>query len=398
MFDAVSATNLSEDNIKNAQIFHQVQKLLILNEVPELLSVVDNWSKNASLSENREILRFLAHLVLMLKRLDSVAGSTKGLQCVARYCQYLMETNHVQQVAWYVSQLTMDNQVELYSQFLAHLGHDADKRLALSLAIENSLPIQQILSQVVVKIHDEENDDNLQRKIDALDWLLYDSNQIDEALERANLLMRKLKATGSDEFAMQTFEKIPNNAADTLVQNFEDVDLPVKQGLILKEYMSWSAYFSAKAAFDRWWQHYNKDKPKKPVSDSDGQHLTKQVTLEKQTKQYQINLEQWKVTQEALAKEAQEKIMAVLTFTDGWMGQPEDDEALNYLRKLCIPEFVLLLHTVLHTTQQFKDAMGVADIVADENYGLYECFHRENMRMFLNKIKQSAVCNLEQNE
>ena len=47
------------------------------------------------------------------------------------------------------------------------------------------------------------------------------------------------------------------------------------------------------------------------------QHLTKQVTLEKQTMQYNINLEQWKATQEALAQESHDKLMAVLKFSEG---------------------------------------------------------------------------------
>ena len=217
-----------------------------------------------------------------------------------------------------------------------------------------------------------------------------------ERSQRANLLMRKLKATGKDEFAQLTFDRIPSNATETISKIYED-DLPAKIDLILKEYLSWAAYFSAKTSFDRWFQHYNKEKPKMPAS-SDSTHLTKMVTLEKQTKQYHINMEQWKVTQNALSKEAQDKLMAVLTFSDGWMGQPENDEALVYLRKLCIPEFVLLLHTVLHSTQKFKMAMALADVVADETYGLYECFHKDNMRMFLNKIKQSAVLQLEQPE
>ena len=79
-----------------------------------------------------------------------------GLVCVRRYCEFLMEADHVQQVAWYVSQLRNEDQIDLYSQFLSTLKHEADKRLALSLAVENSLPVQDILSQVVKRIHDNE--------------------------------------------------------------------------------------------------------------------------------------------------------------------------------------------------------------------------------------------------
>lgn len=119
-----------------------------------------------------------------------------------------METHHIQQLAWYVSQLLDQDQIELYAQFLETLKHDADKRLALSLAVENGLPVADILSQVVKRIHSEPSLDDeeaeiklISHKIEALDWLLYDPKQMDEAVERANLLIRNLKATNKDEAA-----------------------------------------------------------------------------------------------------------------------------------------------------------------------------------------------------
>ena len=145
-----------EDNLKGAKIFHEVQKLLIINDIPNVLNVVDEWSKSATLNEN-EILRFFAHMVIMLKRLDKTSASGfQGLVCVRRYCEFLMESDHVQQVAWYVSQLRTNDQIDLYSKFLSTLKHEADKRLALSLAVENGLPVQDILSHVVKRIHDNE--------------------------------------------------------------------------------------------------------------------------------------------------------------------------------------------------------------------------------------------------
>ena len=54
--------------------------------------------------------------------------------------------------------------------------------------------------------------------------------------------LRKFKATGKDELALSAFEKIPSNAPDSLNKVFES--LSNKQNLILKEYLSWSAYFS----------------------------------------------------------------------------------------------------------------------------------------------------------
>ena len=113
------------------------------------------------------------------------------------------------------------------------------------------------------------------------------------------------------------FDRLPENAVDTLTKYCVDdhEDLTASQNLILKEHLCWSTYFSAKAAFDRWFDHHNKEKPKCPDESKLTQHLTKQVTHEKQTIQYNIALEQWKATQNSLAKEASEKIMAVITFS-----------------------------------------------------------------------------------
>lgn len=38
----------------------------------------------------------------------------------------------------------------------------------------------------------------------------------------------------------------------------------------------------------------------------------------------------------------------------------------DYLRRLCIPELILLLHSVLHSTEQFDKAIALADVVASE--------------------------------
>ena len=39
---------------------------------------------------------------------------------------------------------------------------------------------------------------------------------------------------------------------------------------------------------------------------------------------------------------------------------------IDYLRKLCLPQLVLLLHSVLHNTRQFERAIAIADLIASE--------------------------------
>ena len=115
-------------------------------------------------------------------------------------------------------------------------------------------------------------------KIEAISWLLYDAKQLDEAVEKTNYLIRKLKATGKDESAQAAFEKLPDNAGDAILHLCELGELDDRQRIIVREYLSWSAYFIAKLAFDRWFTHYNKERPIEPKSQN-SQHLTQRYSM-----------------------------------------------------------------------------------------------------------------------
>ena len=255
-FEAVNSSNIANNENQDIKVFSDVQRLLILGDFASLFEVVDRWSETQANTETRHMLRFFAHLVIVLKRLGQ-GQIEDGSLTVRRYCEFLMEANYVQQVAWYVAQLSHPDQVDLYAKFLETLNHDADKRLALSLAVENNLPIHEIISEVVVRIHayepqnpDDEDEDRriTVRKIEAIDWLLFDSKQIGEAMQRTNLLVRNLKAMGKDEAAQAAFGKLPDSAAESVIRL--NPDKPEQQ-LVLKEHLCWKTYFSAKDSFNR---------------------------------------------------------------------------------------------------------------------------------------------------
>ena len=84
VFDAVNATQFGEENGKHDKVFHEVQRLLILNEIVDLYEVVDDWAAQATI-EDRELLRFFAHLIVILRRLNSHNKSFgKGGLCIRR--------------------------------------------------------------------------------------------------------------------------------------------------------------------------------------------------------------------------------------------------------------------------------------------------------------------------
>ena len=117
-----------------------------------------------------------------------------------------MSKDRINQVAWYTAQLPSQTQVDLYAQFLESVHEDADRRLAISLAVEANLPVKAAKSQVVENvlaldsmINPDTGDEDLEllvkKKIDVLSWLLYDLSQRDEAIYQTNNLVRTLVAS-----------------------------------------------------------------------------------------------------------------------------------------------------------------------------------------------------------
>merc|ERR1711974_96132 len=80
---------------------------------------------------------------------------------------------------------------------------------------------------------------------------------------------------------------------------------------------------------------------------------------------------------------------------EGGVGVSEVDlqrsREIDYLRKLCLPQLVLLLHSVLHNTGQFERAMGIADLIASEKHCLYEVYVQDNMKELLQKVRDSSL-------
>ena len=56
VFTALISTKLNEDNLTGTKILHEVPKLLIINDTPNVLNVVDEWSKSSTTNEH-EILQ-----------------------------------------------------------------------------------------------------------------------------------------------------------------------------------------------------------------------------------------------------------------------------------------------------------------------------------------------------
>lgn len=170
------------------------------------------------------------------------------------------------------------------------------------------------------------------------------------------------------------------------------------QSNTLAEYWCWQTYFRAKEAFNDWFEHFHKAKPKLPIL-LENSNFTEKVAYEQKLKQYNVELERWQSNQEMQSSEACERLNACITFPGGWLidqyEENDSDESrsreLEYLRKYWLPKVILLLHTVLHNTEKYEKAIELSDLVASEKYCLYEIYTKENMKELLDKIRESSL-------
>ena len=65
---------------------------------------------------------------------------------------------------------------------------------------------------------------------------------------------------------------------------------------------------------------------------------------------------------------------------------------LLLLRQLCIPLLCFLIHSVLHSTRQYKHCLQLADILASEQFKLFEVRETLNLSMYLIGTQHPAQC------
>ncbi|OXB72966.1 UNVERIFIED_CONTAM: hypothetical protein H355_006506 [Colinus virginianus] len=155
--------------------------------------------------------------------------------------------------------------------------------------------------------------------------------------------------------------------------------------------------------FNKWFQHMNSAPQKPPLLPQAS--FTEKVAHEHKEKKYEVDYGIWKSFLDGLTSDVKEKMYNVLLFVDGgWMvdvredaeEDPERTHQMLLLRKLCLPTMCFLLHTVLHSTGQYQECLRLADMVASERHKLYVVFSKEELRKFLQKLRDSSLMLLDQ--
>ncbi|XP_044748936.1 nuclear pore complex protein Nup107 [Coccinella septempunctata] len=372
---------------------HIIQKLLILDEINQLVKVIEEWVSDAKASTM--FLRFVTHLMLFLDQIGQLNSREIVETCIEQYVKRLWKLGETRLVAFYLSKVNSNLQICLYAKCLEEIVDNDERREALKYAEDFELSVFEITKKIVENVRNKpqemENNSHLMTqltetdlfKISSLDWILFYEEQRAEALIQSNAMIFTFLTLSKIDAAQLAFNKIPPESVEHLMGENTNKNLEK----ILKEHMSYKVYLEAHEGFNEWFQKY-KSKPQLPEAVPESAPFTEKVAYQHRMAQYKTECERWKITTEHLAKVAKALLYNVLLFPDGWLTTNADWE---YLRSICIPEVILLLYTVLSKSGLHQECVQLADIIASEKHQLYKVFSKEKLGELLLNLCESSV-------
>ena len=174
----------------------------------------------------------------------------------------------------------------------------------------------------------------------------------------------------------------------------------------LREFDCLRIYVRAMEEYNDWFEFYHQGKPKEDqllLESLDGSSYTAKVASDERARLHKEAVERWQGSLLLLSKDVVAALEALLRYPGGWCsvsesasGSPLRMRELDYLRRTCVVEATLLLHSVLHDTRQYEKAVQLADVLASEDADLYHLFSKEDMKEVLKKIRDSSLALVEQ--
>ncbi|XP_060066692.1 nuclear pore complex protein Nup107-like [Ylistrum balloti] len=413
--------NISKEGLR---WYHVIQKWIILGDTEKLIEVMAGWVRDEQLKIPQHLLRFMAHLVLFLRTTQRHVRNDLCSLILEAYVEDLIQGNHKELVAHYVASLPSDAQVVWYARFLEGVEEKEERQACLDLATNAQLDIPQITKLVVENIRshstvdfnkniDQEIDTTItqedRKKIDAIDWLVFEQSQRSEAMRQANAVMRSFVAVKKLHAAKEVFNKLPSDSIDVIVKTWQyqtgSTDLPPEEANSVREYLCHRAYLNAMDSFNDLFNQYHHTKPTKPTL-AEAASFTEKVAHEQQMKRYHQEMERWRHHLDIQTKTTKGMIYNVLLFADGgWMVDQKKvvspdtnrEHQMGLLRQLVLPGLCFLLHKILHTSGHYDECLKIADLVASEQHGLHKVFRKDELQQLLRLLRDSSLCNLNKN-
>lgn len=381
--------------------FHFSQLHIILDRTGPLLEAFASGLVDGSFSktsfEYAPLCRFFAHLCLFLQMIDVSVPPLATQTIFEAYLQVLEDANQRDLIALYAGALG-DNAIERYALFLVSLELSADsneRRLTLTRAREHGLDVDRVavvaaertierafehlpplcgtLPSIIAMQHPPTDAETFLLR--SIEWTTFSVATYDTALEQANVILRYFLGSGRVQLAQSLLGMLPPELT-TLGEPEERAT----------EYLHYRQFFMIWETLERVVEYQAKDVP--------GMGREARAA--------------WLADYKAVIEEARDQITKLLT--SEWLvteveagGGDRRRQELIRIRQIYIPELIVRLHVLLFTSRRWiptnlKQALELANVVADSRYKLYEDFVGEDGRRlgdYLGAVRQGVLGGLE---
>ncbi|XP_078098937.1 nuclear pore complex protein Nup107 [Sander vitreus] len=419
VFEELQALELKRVLEETKEHHHVIQKFVILGDLDGLFEEFSDWLTTSKPLPSH-LLRFMTHLLLFFRSLGLALKEEVCVDVLKAYVSLLVRDQQTDLVASYVSQLPAEVATVEYAAFLETVNQPEIRPRCLQLATDAGLDVAAITKLVVETVRERDETEFTHhsqtlemgttkedlRKIDVIDWLLFDPAHRAESLKQSNAIMRKFLAVQKHDAAKAVFSKVPEDSMREIYCQWsgagQTTSLPAEDENAIREHLCIRAYLEAHEAFTDWFNH-SSSAPQKPAPAPEAK-FTERVANEMREKEYQASLSAWSSRLDVLTEDVKERIYNVLLFVDGgWMIDNRPDSGpdserrhqMAALRSLCLPRLTFLLLSVLQNSSRHQEALRLADIISSDQHRLYQVFSKEELRRFLLKLRESSLALLD---
>ncbi|XP_061714114.1 nuclear pore complex protein Nup107 [Cydia pomonella] len=424
--EVFSAVNALMDGKKETP-YQTCQRYLMLGHVRAIMQDSLVWLE----SGDEQFIRFLAHLILVLRQMGKDPQHDIGDKILEKYVSQLIEktclgaVDRPELLAYYTSTVPKDSQVVLYAELMDHISKSdnrqevvkagstagidvaASARVAVKRAISE---IQQGYGNIDMMFNRTtavEKDKTLITKgLSSLEWLALVPNQVVEALWLSNAMIRTFIFIGNTDAASACIVNV-----NQLLPSF--VNKVPQNSSELREHLCLKAYLEALEGFATWYRHFISGKPKDVDPLPTDASFADKVYHEQKCAQAEQQKARWMNAVHHQLKHTKSLLYNVLLFPGGWLQDEfdnssspnfSDDEKserskqLETLRRLCIPEATILILKLLQSgddVESHKEAVELSKLIAGENRGLYKVFTKDKLMEILDRIRESSLLLLE---
>jgi len=252
-----------------------------------------------------------------------------------------------------------------------------------------------------------------------LEWLCHSKDLRPDLLIHANALVRSFILSSKITAAIRTFEMLTRLFPSQIFEPITtDALLAPSTRNTIAEHVMLKDYLTILNLHNTWIDHFH-SRPESPASaittTPSTPHLrggrlptsnretpySALLDHKMQMTEYIENERWWKGQFDQLTRKLTDAAYKVLLWPTGWLTgaknaiEGEREVELEEIRKRCIPEVVLTLHSVFMKMERYTDSLGLVTLVMDPHTQLYACFKVEELQQLLRLVRQSYIKYLE---